>query len=413
MDAPHTTDKIFISYSRQDEAFARKMAIWLAKTLNLGVWIDVDDIPPGVKWSAAIQDGLDNCEVMIVIITVRSMNSINVEDEWQYFLDQGKPVVPILLRSAPIPYQLRRIQYIDFSVREEFQNSQRELLVELRRHLKPLDSEAQRNLDTLEMRPAGAGGKVVSSKQEKRRRTRAKKTEDILERQEKALKRNNALIMSLVVLLIVVGGAFGAFAYWVYINQPTYFTIATSPSDAVAYLPVPEGEPTQVVSLSDLEGRAPQGTRIETGEEAVELVSEEGGIEAVIQANSSTTVNDLSSEEVSLNVEEGNISLDSQGTQGNITAYGVDFTTTERFMVEIDNAGNVRADCFDGCTITDTTDGRSRQLETGNSITFSGLAKDFDTAEVIPIPGAIAFVTLRHGAAEIYLMQTDGAGRCN
>ena len=41
-----TSDKIFVSYSRHDEAFARKLAIWLAKTLNLGVWIDIDDIQP-------------------------------------------------------------------------------------------------------------------------------------------------------------------------------------------------------------------------------------------------------------------------------------------------------------------------------------------------------------------------------
>src|SRR5688572_12839314 len=136
----HTTDKIFVSYSRQDEAFARKMAVWLAKTLGLGVWIDVDDIQPGVKWSAAIQDGLDNCEVMVVIVTPEAMQSVNVEDEWQYFIDLGKPVVPILLRSAPIPYQLRRIQYIDFSVRDEYNESLRLLIVELRRHLKPLNS---------------------------------------------------------------------------------------------------------------------------------------------------------------------------------------------------------------------------------------------------------------------------------
>src|SRR5688500_14469167 len=124
---PETTDKVFVSYSRKDEAFARKLAIWLHQALDMGVWLDVDDIPVGIKWSAAIQDGLDNCEVMVVVISPDAMKSVNVEDEWQYFLDQGKPVVPILLRSAPIPYQLRRIQYIDFSVKEEYAESQRKL----------------------------------------------------------------------------------------------------------------------------------------------------------------------------------------------------------------------------------------------------------------------------------------------
>jgi hypothetical protein len=46
--------RIFISYSRVDEAFARQ----LAKTLSeygADVWIDVEDIPAGMKWSSAIQ----------------------------------------------------------------------------------------------------------------------------------------------------------------------------------------------------------------------------------------------------------------------------------------------------------------------------------------------------------------------
>lgn len=405
----HTTDKIFISYSRHDEKIARRLATWIEKTLNLGVWIDVDDIQPGVKWSAAIQDGLDYCEVMVVIITVESMNSINVEDEWQYFLDQGKPVVPILLRSAPIPYQLRRIQYIDFSVRDDMNNSQRELIVELRQHLKPLSGEEERKRETLDMRSAGHN---VASKKEKTRKKRMRKAEDVLERQDRALKRNNSLIGVLVVLLIVMGLGFGAFAYWVYINQVTYFGIRNSSSDAVAYLPTAEGEPTQVVPVSELvNGRAPAGTRIETGDEPLEIYSEEGGVAAVIQPNSATIINDLSTEGVDLDVEQGNISVDSQGIQGRISAFGIDFDITERIMLEIDEmTGNVRADCYDGCMITDAIDGRSRQLNGGDSITFSGEERDFDTAEIVPIPGAIAFVTLRHGAAEIYLMQSDGSG---
>lgn len=404
----HTTDKIFVSYSRHDEKFARRLATWLEKTLNLGVWIDIDDIQPGIKWSAAIQDGLDNCEVMVVIITVESMNSVNVEDEWQYFLDQGKPVVPILLRSAPIPYQLRRIQYIDFSVRDDMNNSQRELIVELRQHLRPLDSEEERKRETL---PMHSVDHKVASKDEKRQKKRMKKAEDVLDRQDRTLKRNNSLITVLVMLLIVMGLGFGAFAYWVYINQITYFGIHGQGSGAVAYLPAAEGEPTQVVPVSELAGRAPAGTRIETGDEPLEIFSEEGSVAAVIQSNSTTIINDLSAEQVNLDVEEGNISIDSQGVSGQISAYGVDFNMNDRIMVEIDETtGEVRADCYDGCTISDAADGRSRQLEDGDSIAFSGTERDFDTAEIVPIAGAIAFVTLRHGAAEIYLMQSDGTG---
>jgi formylglycine-generating enzyme required for sulfatase activity len=104
---------IFISYSRKDEIFARRLAASLEQ-MGGEVWIDVDDIHAGLKWSDAIQQGLDAADVMLVILSPDSMASNNVEDEWQYFLDHRKPVIPILLREAKIHFQLNRIQWIDF-----------------------------------------------------------------------------------------------------------------------------------------------------------------------------------------------------------------------------------------------------------------------------------------------------------
>jgi hypothetical protein len=46
-----TMPKIFVSYSRTDEEFARRLATDLDR-LGADLWIDVDDIPPGVNWSA-------------------------------------------------------------------------------------------------------------------------------------------------------------------------------------------------------------------------------------------------------------------------------------------------------------------------------------------------------------------------
>jgi len=78
------------------------------------IWLDVDDIPPGMKWSSAIQEGLDSADVMLVIVSPDSMASSNVEDEWQYALDRGVPVIPVLLEPADVHFQLNRLQYIDF-----------------------------------------------------------------------------------------------------------------------------------------------------------------------------------------------------------------------------------------------------------------------------------------------------------
>ncbi len=112
MSAQGTT-RIFISYSRSDQDFARRLATSLSQ-MGADVWIDVEDIPVGMKWSSAIQQGLDGGQLLIVIISPDSMASRNVEDEWQYYLDGGKPIVPVLLRPAKIHFQLNRLQYIDF-----------------------------------------------------------------------------------------------------------------------------------------------------------------------------------------------------------------------------------------------------------------------------------------------------------
>jgi hypothetical protein len=131
--------RIFISYSRLDRDFATRLAKSLAD-LGADVWIDYEDIPAGLKWSSAIQEGLDTSDGLLVIISPESMVSSNVEDEWQYFLDSKRPVIPILYKPAKIHFQLHRLQYVDFSV-TRFGDAFGKLLDELRLKGIPLDVE--------------------------------------------------------------------------------------------------------------------------------------------------------------------------------------------------------------------------------------------------------------------------------
>jgi len=123
--------RIFISYSRTDEAFGRQLATSLSG-LGADVWIDIEDIPVGMKWSRAIQEGLDVSDVLLVVISPESMASNNVEDEWQYYLDQKKPVIPLLYMPAKLHFQLSRMQYIDFK-RNNYDRALRQLHAELGR----------------------------------------------------------------------------------------------------------------------------------------------------------------------------------------------------------------------------------------------------------------------------------------
>jgi hypothetical protein len=92
--------------------------------------MDIKDIPAGVKWSTGVQAGLKACDLMIVIISPASMSSKNVEDEWNYFVDENKPVIPLLWQPAEVHYQLRRVQYIDF-YRQDYPTALGRLCAEL------------------------------------------------------------------------------------------------------------------------------------------------------------------------------------------------------------------------------------------------------------------------------------------
>jgi hypothetical protein len=125
------TTHLFISYSHHDSIFARRLATALSE-LGADVWLDVEDIPAGMKWSTAIQQGLQRADVMLVVISPQSMASKHVEDEWQYFLDMNKPVIPLLWTPAELHFQLSRIQRIDFH-RQSYNTALLQLLTEIQR----------------------------------------------------------------------------------------------------------------------------------------------------------------------------------------------------------------------------------------------------------------------------------------
>jgi RNA-directed DNA polymerase len=124
--------KIFISYSRKDEKFAKKLAgRFLTKKEK--VWLDTNDIRASKKWSNAIEDGLGESDVMVLIVSPPSMESENVANEWQYFLDEEKPIIPVFLYGSDkiLKFELRRIQYIDFREIGKFESNFNKLLSEI------------------------------------------------------------------------------------------------------------------------------------------------------------------------------------------------------------------------------------------------------------------------------------------
>ncbi len=107
----------FISYSRQDKDFALELAREL-KSAGYLVWLDQLDIPAGARWDDEVERALQESEIFLIILTPASVSSENVKDEVGYAIDNGKRVLPVLLKECTVPLRLRRFQYVDFTKTE-------------------------------------------------------------------------------------------------------------------------------------------------------------------------------------------------------------------------------------------------------------------------------------------------------
>lgn len=111
-------DCVFISYSRKDKDFANKLVKSL-REWSVPVWIDTTDIPPGDQWEKTIHKALQTCQIMIVIVSPDSAESRHVMAEYQSFVNQDKPIIPVMLyQTAKTSFLLDLYQRIYFAGRD-------------------------------------------------------------------------------------------------------------------------------------------------------------------------------------------------------------------------------------------------------------------------------------------------------
>ena len=89
---------VFISYSRKDSEFARRL-YEAFKAKNKEVWVDFEDIPLSADWWQEIQAGIDAAETFIFILTPDSVRSDICRNEIEHAVQANKRIVPILHRE--------------------------------------------------------------------------------------------------------------------------------------------------------------------------------------------------------------------------------------------------------------------------------------------------------------------------
>jgi hypothetical protein len=92
---------IFISYSRRDVAYVRKLVDSLLER-GFDVWFDAH-IEYGDNWESAIIQAIDQAALVVVIMSPNAAQSAWVPREIAYAENQHKPVFPLLLAGEVFP----------------------------------------------------------------------------------------------------------------------------------------------------------------------------------------------------------------------------------------------------------------------------------------------------------------------
>jgi hypothetical protein len=127
---PESSLDVFVSYSRTDSDFARK----LNEALQLQgktTWFDQESIASGTEFQREIYRGIENSNTFLCIISPASIQAPYCVDEVEYAQKLNKRIVTVL-HSAIDPDSLhpalKKVQWIDFTQGEEFSTQFNELV---------------------------------------------------------------------------------------------------------------------------------------------------------------------------------------------------------------------------------------------------------------------------------------------
>ncbi|NEP01705.1 MAG: TIR domain-containing protein [Symploca sp. SIO2E9] len=114
---PEAAFDVFISYSRADSDFVRKLNNGL-QIQNKTTWFDQESIASGEDFQREIYKGIESCKNFLFIISPDSINSPYCADEVEYAKKLNKRIVTVLYRKIDLKKLhpiLASVQWIDFN----------------------------------------------------------------------------------------------------------------------------------------------------------------------------------------------------------------------------------------------------------------------------------------------------------
>lgn len=120
---------VFLSFAGADRDKAKTVAAFLAanQIRFFADWL----IPSGVNWDDAIEQALNECNRMALLLSTASMfERDEAQREWFRFVRKGKTIHPLMIEDCELHSRFDRINYID--ARADFDNALERLLADLK-----------------------------------------------------------------------------------------------------------------------------------------------------------------------------------------------------------------------------------------------------------------------------------------
>lgn len=122
--------KVFVSYSRKDIEFAKRLTTELQKS-ELDFWIDWEGIPPTVDWWREIEKGIEEADVFLFLISSDSSASKVCGKEIDCAVKNAKRIIPLVVRDIKgdeAPKQLSHLNWIFFREGDDFDAALKKLM---------------------------------------------------------------------------------------------------------------------------------------------------------------------------------------------------------------------------------------------------------------------------------------------
>ncbi len=113
---------VFVSYSRRDSEFVRRVADSIAER-GKEVWLDTEGIADGEVFPEAIKRAIEQSDAFLFVITPESVHSAYCENEVEYARELQKRILPVLrepVSDSELPAEIRDRNWIPFIDDAEF-----------------------------------------------------------------------------------------------------------------------------------------------------------------------------------------------------------------------------------------------------------------------------------------------------